>query len=73
MGNSCEKYAACHKYVKAVEDLPPTYSGSDLAKTFGIPDPINDKMLSIAFDRVDIARQNVINKCGFDPDEKLKL
>lgn len=71
MGNSksVEKYSACHRYVKAVEDLPPTYDISDKAGTNPIPDPnfYNRKILETKFNEVEKARQNVIDKCGFDP------
>ena len=75
MGNSItvEKYSACHQYINAMQDLPPTYNCSDLARTNPIPDPdfYNDKILDHKFNEVEKARQNVIDKCGFDPQKKL--
>ena len=66
------EYKACHNYVKALEDLPPTYDTTNMAKTVPIPDLDfkNDKLLEAKFKAVDDARNDVINKCGFDPAKK---
>lgn len=56
-----QKYKACHEYVKAMEDLPPTYHITDMAKTCPIPDPdfYNDKVFDAKWNRVNEAEKNM--------------
>jgi hypothetical protein len=69
-----EKYKACHAFVQSIDDLPPTYEISGLANTNPMPDPdfYNDTILQQKFDAYDNARNNVIDKCGFDPAKKFR-
>lgn len=67
-----ERFSAVHQYVKATQDLPPTYHTCSTFKNGIVPDLVTDKSLDDSFKAYDAARQNVIDKCGFDPVVKKK-
>jgi len=55
-----EKYSACHNYISALENLPPTYDISDSCGTCPIPDPsfYNDAILNNLLQNVNDAEKN---------------